>query len=148
MYQCSKLSLHPHRFSFDGLLTFVLHFQIDGWHPFIFRRYPGTVSLVSFAAQAAREPHPLSLAVARAMDGYFRTRLLKLPTVIDQRRGNQEWDDMVTAITMRGRPPLPHWMMPPPPQQTIKEAYFDPIPNCDPEPSASFSADRVLPFEE
>ena len=90
----------------------------------------------------------MSLAVAQAMYRYFSDALLNLPKVIDARMGNQECDDMVTALTMRGRPPLPHWLMPPRPQQTIKEAFFDPEPGCDPDPDASSSADRVNPFEE
>ena len=131
---------------------------MDGGHPFIFRRYPGTVLLVSLAAQATREPHPMSLAVARAMYRYHSHELLNLPKVIDARKANQEWVDMVTALTMRGTPPLshwlrgtpplPHWLTPPRPQQTIKEAFFDPEPGCDPDPEASSSADRVNPFEE
>ena len=104
--------------------------------------------LVSLAAQATRDPHPMSLAVARAMYRYHSHELLNLPKVIDARKANQEWVDMVTALTMRGTPPLPHWLMPPPPQQTIKEAFFDPEPGCDPDPEASSSADRVNPFEE
>ena len=90
----------------------------------------------------------MSLAVARAMLRYHRDTLLNLPRAINARKDNQEWVDMVTALTMRGRPPLPHWLMPPRPQQTIKEAFFDPEPGCDPDPDASSSADRVNPFEE
>ena len=61
----------------------------------------------------------------------------------------------MAVSTMRGRPPIPHWMMlgpghymPAAPQQTIKEAFFDPTPGCPPHPYASSSPDRVNPFEE
>ena len=112
--------------------------------------YPGVVAegFIRMKADSPADSWKVGLREDPMEARYFSHTLLNLPEVIDARRDNQEWLDMVTALTMCGRPPVPHWMLPPPPQQTVKEAFFDPEPGCDPDPCASSSADIVNPVEE
>jgi len=80
----------------------------------------------------------------------FSHTLLNLPKVVKARGDRKTFEG---ANIVRGVDPLPHWMMPGPgcwmpprPQQTGKQAFFDPDPDAIyPDPKASSSTLPVPP---